>query len=54
MTYLLTLPQDQAYYTGPIAKSVTGNCELGVWLGAGFTAVAYPPLRMLELRFIQR
>lgn len=54
VTSLLTVPQDQAYYTGPIAKSVTGNCELGVWLGAGFTLVTYPPLRMLELRFIQR
>ena len=46
--------QDQTYYTGPVAKAAPGNCELGVWLGAGFTAVAYPPLRMLELRFIGR
>lgn len=46
--------QNQAYYTGPVAKAVTGGCELGIWLGAGFTIIAYPPLRMLELRFIDR
>ena len=46
--------QDQAYYTGPVAKAVTGGCELGIWLGAGFTILAYPPLRVLELRFIGR
>lgn len=46
--------QNQTYYTGPVAKAVTGGCELGIWLGAGFTILAYPPLRMLELRFIDR
>lgn len=46
--------QNQAYYTGPVAQAVTGGCELGIWLGAGFTIFAYPPLRMLELRFIDR
>ncbi|KAB8074036.1 hypothetical protein BDV29DRAFT_191250 [Aspergillus leporis] len=45
---------DQVYYTGPIAKAVVGGCDLGIWLGFGFTALAFPPLRMLELRLIGR
>ncbi|KAK5693826.1 Vitamin B6 transporter [Elasticomyces elasticus] len=45
---------DQTYFAGPLAKSAPGNCELGIWLGAGFTAVVYPPLRFLETRIIRR
>ncbi|KAB8238919.1 hypothetical protein ETB97_007611 [Aspergillus alliaceus] len=45
---------DQVYYTGPVANAVTGGCDLGIWLGFGFTALAFPPLRMLELRVISR
>ncbi|KAF7589608.1 hypothetical protein BBP40_004022 [Aspergillus hancockii] len=45
---------NQVYYTGPIANAVVGGCDLGIWLGFGFTAVAFPPLRMLELRVIGR
>ncbi|KAL4936641.1 hypothetical protein BDV06DRAFT_216525 [Aspergillus oleicola] len=40
---------DQVYYTGPIAASIAGGCDLGIWLGMGFTALAFPPLRVLEL-----
>ncbi|KAL4755060.1 hypothetical protein BDW72DRAFT_200410 [Aspergillus terricola var. indicus] len=45
---------DQIYYTGPIAATIAGGCDLGLWLGCGFTAVAFPPLRMLELRVVGR
>ncbi|KAJ5578081.1 uncharacterized protein N7459_007045 [Penicillium hispanicum] len=44
---------DQAYYTGIIAQAA-GDADLGLWLGAGFTAVAFPPLRMLERLFVGR
>ncbi|KKK12559.1 hypothetical protein AOCH_004332 [Aspergillus ochraceoroseus] len=43
---------DQVYYTGPIASTVSGGCDLGIWLGLGFAAFAFPPLRLLELRII--
>ncbi|KAF7519831.1 hypothetical protein PCG10_009730 [Penicillium crustosum] len=43
----------QSYYIGPIAK-MAGEADLGLWLGAGFTAMFFPPLRVLELRFIRR
>lgn len=42
------------YYTGPIAGAIEGGCDLGLWLGMGFTALAFPPLRMLELRVVGR
>ncbi|KAL4916207.1 hypothetical protein BDW62DRAFT_212086 [Aspergillus aurantiobrunneus] len=45
---------DQVYYTGPIAETIAGGCDLGIWLGLGFTALAFPPLRMLELRVVGR
>ncbi|KAJ5717015.1 hypothetical protein N7488_002661 [Penicillium malachiteum] len=44
---------DQAYYAGVIAQ-VAGGSDLGLWVGAGFTAVAFPPLRMLEKWYIGR
>ncbi|CAG7938029.1 unnamed protein product [Penicillium nalgiovense] len=43
----------QAYYIGPIAQMASG-ADLGLWLGAGFTAIFFPPLRALELKFIGR
>ncbi|KAJ6143809.1 hypothetical protein N7471_003262 [Penicillium samsonianum] len=43
----------QAYYIGPIAQMASG-ADLGLWLGAGFTAMFFPPLRALELKFIGR
>ncbi|OJJ38954.1 hypothetical protein ASPWEDRAFT_36657 [Aspergillus wentii DTO 134E9] len=45
---------DQVYYTGPIALTIAGGADLGLWLGAGFTALAFPPLRMLELWMVGR
>lgn len=42
------------YYTGPVARAVFGGSELGVWLAAGFTAVVFAPLRVLERRLIGR
>ncbi|KAL2006116.1 hypothetical protein VTN00DRAFT_9770 [Thermoascus crustaceus] len=44
----------QVYYIGPIAEAVAGGCDLGIWLGIGFTALGYPPLRALELWKIGR
>ncbi|KAL2818990.1 hypothetical protein BDW59DRAFT_181816 [Aspergillus cavernicola] len=45
---------DQVYYTGPIAESIAGGCDLGLWLGLGFTALAFPPLRKLEFCMVGR
>lgn len=45
--------QDQSYFSGPIAR-LTGGSDLGLWLGAGFTIVSFPPLRVLELAFVGR
>ncbi|KAL5045830.1 hypothetical protein BDW71DRAFT_208088 [Aspergillus fruticulosus] len=45
---------DQVYYTGPIAQAIAGGCDLGLWLGCGFTAITFPPLRMVELRVVGR
>ncbi|KAJ5753153.1 hypothetical protein N7520_010070 [Penicillium odoratum] len=44
---------DQAYYSGVIAQ-VTGGSDLGLWVGAGFTAVVFPPLRVFEKWYIGR
>ncbi|KAK4861648.1 hypothetical protein LT330_003683 [Penicillium expansum] len=43
----------QAYYIGPIAQ-MAAEADLGLWLGAGFTGIFFPPLRALELKFIGR
>ncbi|KAL4780477.1 hypothetical protein BJX76DRAFT_360835 [Aspergillus varians] len=45
---------DQVYYTGPVAEAIAGGCDMGIWLGMGFTAVAFPPLRKLELWVVGR
>ncbi|PWY83085.1 putative purine-cytosine permease [Aspergillus sclerotioniger CBS 115572] len=45
---------DQAYYTGPVARAIPGGCDLGIWLGLSFTAFAFPPFRLLELKLIGR
>ncbi|KAJ9201298.1 hypothetical protein DTO166G4_6017 [Paecilomyces variotii] len=45
---------DQVYFVGPIAKSIAGGADLGIWLGIGFTVFVYPPLRALELRVVGR
>ncbi|KAJ5620057.1 hypothetical protein N7510_004041 [Penicillium lagena] len=43
----------QSYCTGPIAQ-LSNDADLGLWLGAGFTAVTFPALRALELWWIGR
>ncbi|KAA8566973.1 hypothetical protein EYC84_010068 [Monilinia fructicola] len=42
----------QIWYTGPLALMVGGEYggDIGDWLGIGFTAVVFPPLRYLELK----
>ncbi|EAW07746.1 putative purine-cytosine permease [Aspergillus clavatus NRRL 1] len=45
---------NQVYYVGPIASAIAGGADLGIWLGIGFTAVAFPPLRFLELKILGR
>jgi len=43
----------QAWYVGPLAIKA-GMSDIGLWLGAGFAIVSYPPLRWLELKFLGR
>ncbi|GAB1212668.1 hypothetical protein ATERTT37_001813 [Aspergillus terreus] len=45
---------NQVYYTGPVAQLVGDSCDLGIWLGIGFTGVVFPPLRLLELKIVGR
>ncbi|EER30521.1 hypothetical protein CTRG_05920 [Candida tropicalis MYA-3404] len=46
---------NQVYYRGPIADLVGEyGADLGMWLSFGFTAIAYPGLRYLELKAFQR
>lgn len=42
----------QIWYTGPIALMIGGEYggDIGDWLGIGFTAIVFPPLRYLELK----
>ena len=40
--------QSQSYFVGPIAKALPQNCDLGMWLAFGFTAVVYPAFRCVE------
>jgi hypothetical protein len=47
------ISQDQAYYSGVLAQ-VTSGSDLGLWVGAGFTAVVFPPLRVFEKWYIGR
>ncbi|ODV81108.1 uncharacterized protein CANTADRAFT_20648 [Suhomyces tanzawaensis NRRL Y-17324] len=45
------LGMNQVYWRGPIAAKLGENGgDVGFWLCAAFTAVAYPPLRYLELK----
>jgi purine-cytosine permease-like protein len=45
----------QIWYEGPIAKIAGGyGADLGIWIGCGFSLITYPPLRMLELKFVGR
>ncbi|GJN82045.1 hypothetical protein PLIIFM63780_005582 [Purpureocillium lilacinum] len=41
----------QVYHKGPIAKQVSSQgADLGIWLGASWAMVVFPPLRWLELK----
>ncbi|KAJ5358953.1 uncharacterized protein N7496_011366 [Penicillium cataractarum] len=40
--------QNQVYYRGLLAQIASG-ADLGLWTGAAFTAVVFPPLRAMEL-----
>ena len=45
----------QVWWTGPVAAKVGGlGGDMGIWLGIGFTAVVFPPLRYLEKKYIGR
>ena len=45
----------QVYYTGPVAALVGDyGADLGIWVGCGFALLTYPPLRILELKFVGR
>lgn len=41
---------DQVWYVGPVAKLVGAGtgADIGLWLGAAFTLIVFPPLRYLE------
>ncbi|EPS25739.1 hypothetical protein PDE_00675 [Penicillium oxalicum 114-2] len=43
----------QAFYSGVLAHVASG-ADLGLWTGAAFTAVVFPPLRALERRYLGR
>jgi purine-cytosine permease-like protein len=45
----------QVYYVGPVAALIGDNgADLGIWVGCAFSLVTYPPLRMLELKYVGR
>lgn len=49
------ISMDQVYYVGPVAKMVgKDGADLGIWVGCGFSLVAYPLLRVLELKTLGR
>ena len=43
---------DQVWFVGPVATKVGNNtgADIGIWLGAAFTLIVFPPLRYLELK----
>lgn len=49
------LGTSQVWYVGPIARLIADTgADVGVWVGCGFALVVFPPLRLLELRFLGR
>ncbi|PHH84253.1 hypothetical protein CDD83_2242 [Cordyceps sp. RAO-2017] len=47
------LGMSQAWYVGPLAR-LSATADVGLWVGCGFTLLAFAPLRRLELRLIGR
>lgn len=47
------LAMAQAYFTGPLAV-LSGDADVGMWVGCGFALVSFPGLRWLELRMVRR
>ncbi|KIW98094.1 uncharacterized protein Z519_01678 [Cladophialophora bantiana CBS 173.52] len=45
---------DQDYYTGPIAALIGDGADIGLPVAASWTAIIYPGLRCLELKYIGR
>ncbi len=46
----------QVWYVGPVAKKIgdgTG-ADIGIWVGAAFTLITFPPLRYVELKILGR
>lgn len=43
----------QVWYVGRLAE-LAGGCDIGVWVGCGFTLISFPPLRWLELKWFGR
>lgn len=44
----------QTYFTGPLGKTVGFGIDMGIPLGTSWAAVAFPPLRWLELKYVGR
>lgn len=45
----------QVWYTGPVAAKVGEyGADIGSWLAIAFTGLTFPPLRVLELKYIGR
>ena len=47
---------DQVWFVGPVASLVGDHtgADIGIWLGAAFALIVFPPLRYLELKKIGR
>ena len=47
---------DQVWFVGPVATLVGDNtgADIGIWLGAAFTLIVFPPLRYLEMKKVGR
>jgi purine-cytosine permease-like protein len=45
------LCMDQVWFIGPLAGMVGDyGADMGIWVGCGFTLLAFPPMRWLELK----
>ncbi|EFW98857.1 nucleoside transporter family [Grosmannia clavigera kw1407] len=49
------LCMDQVYFIGPLSRKIGDyGADLGIFAGVGFAGIAYPILRVLELRVLKR